>query len=332
MKKQTNPSDERLRWRAVPYEPCHREDWDALVRRSKNGTFLLTRNYMEYHSHRFCDASLLLLRDGRLEALLPGCLVGDGYVSHGGLTYGGLIVLPTATYERVEAALSEAVRYISQTRKVKHLEYRAIPYIYHRLPAGEDLYALFRLGAVLKGRKISSVVARGEPARFRELRKRGLRRALAAGLSVTEDSEYSCFWPVLEANLLTRHGVAPVHSTAEIEKLSALFPGEISLFRVVNQGETVGGCVVFDTPCTAHVQYIASTPGGRRDGALDLLFSYLISDRYADKLYFDFGVSTEQEGRVLNRGLLFQKEGFGAAAVMYDVYELPIDGHVSPER
>ena len=60
-------------------------------------------------------------------------------------------------------------------------------------------------------------------------------------------------------------------------------------------------------------------------GALDGLFDYLISQVYAAKSYFDFGISTEQGGRYLNEGLIFQKEGFGARTVVYDAYELKIE-------
>ena len=43
-----------------------------------------------------------------------------------------------------------------------------------------------------------------------------------------------------------------------------------------------------------------------------------------DKTYFDFGISTEENGRVLNSGLIDQKEGFGARGVVHDHYELDI--------
>ena len=75
----------------------------------------------------------------------------------------------------------------------------------------------------------------------------------------------------------------------------------------------------------AHVQYIASTGQGREMGALDILFDYLIHQIYTDRKYFDFGVSVEEGGRYLNEGLIFQKEGFGGRAVVYDTYELSLN-------
>ena len=43
---------------------------------------------------------------------------------------------------------------------------------------------------------------------------------------------------------------------------------------------------------------------------------------YKHVKYFDFGVSTEDEGRYLNKGLICNKETYGARAVVYDFYEL----------
>ena len=74
----------------------------------------------------------------------------------------------------------------------------------------------------------------------------------------------------------------------------------------------------------AHVQYIASTDEGKELGAVDLLFLYLINNKFKNIRYFDLGTSVEQGGKYLNEGLLFQKEGFGGRAVVYDTYEMEI--------
>src|SRR5215469_11873946 len=78
--------------RADIYTDAQKRTWDDFVRRSKNGTFLFLREYMDYHRDRFVDHSLVMsLDDGDLLALLPGNRVGATLVSHGGLTYGGFI-------------------------------------------------------------------------------------------------------------------------------------------------------------------------------------------------------------------------------------------------
>ena len=189
---------------------------------------------------------------------------------------------------------------LKETSGIKRIVYRTIPFIYHKYPAEEDLYALFRLNARLTERKISSVVMPGGGCPFSTLRRRKLKLAHMSGLSICQDDAFSAFWPVLEQNLQQR-------------------------YRVLDKDETVGGCVMYISGEVAHVQYIASTDRGRDMGALDLLFDCLINQIYTEKRYFDFGVSVEDGGRYLNEGLIFQKEGFGGRAVMYDTYELCLD-------
>ena len=55
----------------IQYTPQLADEWDAFVKESKNGTFLLERRFMDYHSDRFSDCSLLLYEDNELVALFP---------------------------------------------------------------------------------------------------------------------------------------------------------------------------------------------------------------------------------------------------------------------
>ena len=315
-------------WQAVSYIPGRKDEWDAFVRTARNATFLHLRGYMDYHAQRFRDASLMLYRGGRLRALLPANMDGTCCHSHAGLTYGGLLMSPGLTYREAEAALREALR-TWHGMGADMLVYRAVPAIYHRQPAEEDLYALWRMGARFSARGLSSVVRlNGKAPVFRTLRCRQAKRAQTAGVQITEDEDFAAFWPVLEENLMNAHGVRPVHSLDEICLLHARFPQNIRLFRACLEGDTVAGCVVYETDTVAHVQYISASAEGRRLGALDLLFTRLIQSRYLAKPWFDFGLCTEQGGRLLNEGLLFQKEGFGARAVAYDTYELKLDSMI----
>ena len=71
---------------AVPYTPERKTDWDAFVRRAKNGLFLFFRDYMDYHADRFMDGSLMFYEGDQLLALLPASLQDGVLSSHGGLT------------------------------------------------------------------------------------------------------------------------------------------------------------------------------------------------------------------------------------------------------
>lgn len=131
----------------------------------------------------------------------------------------------------------------------------------------------------------------------------------------------AAFWEILSANLNFKYGVMPVHSLAEISLLKSRFPENIRLFLCLEGQMPLGGTVVFETGRVLHVQYISANEDGKAKGALDILFDFLINERYAEIPVFDFGQSTEKMGTILNEKLIFQKEGFGGRGVMYNTYE-----------
>ncbi len=314
---------------ARPYRSEDKALWDSFVKASKNGTFLLERDFMEYHQDRFTDCSLTLWDDGDLVALLPANWEEATRTvwSHQGLTYGGLVMSTATTTQQAVEALAEAARYWSDTLGARTFIYKAVPYIYSTQPAQEDLYALSRLNARKKWCLASTAVDIKAPLRMRTLRQRCVKKALEADCYVERVGEGETeslreFWHILEEVLSTRHNLTPVHSVEEMQLLMARFPANIRLYDVRRGERMVAGCVVFETARVAHVQYIAAGEEGRSCGALDLLFKHLISERYKGMDYLDFGVSTEDHGRRLNEGLIFQKEGFGGRAVCYDVYEV----------
>jgi hypothetical protein len=300
-------------------------EWDAFVETSKNGTFLFKRNYMEYHSDRFTDHSLMFYCNNRLLAVLPANIRESEktLVSHGGLTYGGFVMHPdTKTSEIIE--ITEELKRYMQKSGIKHLIYKPVPHIYSRIPSEEPLYALFHAGAKLSARSISTTIDNRERLKFSQLRKRCISKAVKAGIECRESGDYEKFWDILTTILQARHEIIPVHSKEEIELLHGKFPSNIKLYTACRQGEVVAGIVVYETVRTAHFQYIAASDEGCSMGALDMLISHLVENVYSCKRYIDFGTSTEQNGTYLNEGLIKQKEGFGGRAVVYDTYELNI--------
>ena len=307
------------------YTPALRSTWDAFVSASRNGTFLLERGFMDYHADRFTDHSLLFYRDERLIALLPAEEHEGILNSHGGLTYGGFIVGTSSTAVSTLKCFEALKKYLQEAPQLHTLRYSPPPAFYTSYPSEEDRYALFRIGGTLTALKLTSVIPLGSPLPMNQLRKRKVKACESAGLQMVSDADFTAFWTILEDNLEARHATRPVHSLQEILLLHERFPKNIHLHRMVDaEGRTHGGCVVFDTQTTAHIQYIASTPYGREHGALDGLFCNLIQKVYAHKQWLDFGVSVEQGGVVLNEGLVMQKEGFGARAFNYETWELKV--------
>ena len=306
------------------YAPEDRTEWDAFITRSKNGTFLFMRGFMDYHSDRFVDASALVTdAGGRLLALFPANRSGARIASHAGLSYGGMICDETMV---APLALDIFAAWFSYCRAqgAEQIVYKAVPPIYHRMPADEDRYALFYHGATLYRRDMTQTVDLVAQAPVQERRRRGARKAQKAGLVVRESADINAFWDVLAGNLASRHGLRPVHTAEELLLLQGRFPENIRLFAVY-EGETLrAGTLLFLCGQTIHAQYIASDDAARGLGALDILFSTLL-DLFRDKArYFDFGNSNEDEGTYLNRGLTEFKEGFGARAIVQDFFRLDL--------
>lgn len=299
-----------------------KKEWDEFIDGSKNGTFLLKRDYMDYHSDRFVDFSLMIYRKGKLFALIPGNVEDKTFWSHQGLTYGGLIMNSKMTTGECIQIFSEINRFLSE-KGISTVIYKPIPYIYHKIPSQEDLYSLFvNFNAKLKVRCISSTIYEDSRIKFIESRKSGIRKALKNGITIEDSDEIEEFWNILNNNLIENHGTKPVHTASELQMLKNLFPLNIKLYVTKNiSREIIGGTLVYITDQVVHTQYISANDEGKSSGALDLLFDFLINDRYTNYKYFDFGHSTENGGKILNNALIFQKEGFGGRGVCYDIYE-----------
>ena len=306
--------------KVLSYTDDKQLEWDGFVDASKNGTFMLKRGYMDYHSDRFKDASLMVYEDSTLMAVLPASLHGTEIISHGGLTYGGLIVNLKATTTKVLDAFTAVKEYLL-AKGIRKVVYKRVPAIYYSYPSDEDLYALFINNATLIRRDISTTIYMKERIPFNERRKRNIKKAVKAGISVCKSDDYDEYMSMLSQVLKIHHDTKPVHTAEEIASLAFKFPNNISMWAAYEQGSMVAGVIVYETPIVAHCQYIANSERGREIGALDLVVDYLIGSVYKDKAFFDFGISNEQNGRYLNVGLVGQKQEFGGRAVAYDFYE-----------
>jgi hypothetical protein len=307
----------------VPYQPEHKQLWDQFISQSKNGTFLFYRDYMDYHADRFPDSSLMFLdEDETLIAVMPATRKGQTLSSHAGLTFGGVV-----SNARMKTALMlevfESMKAHLLTIGVSSVLYKTIPHVYHRLPAEEDLYALYRNNARLVRRDVSSAIDMNDRLPFSKGRRYEIKQALKYGVQVRQTKDYETFMAI-EANVLeSKYNSRPVHSASELKLLANRFPEHIKLFAAYREKEMLAGVVIYESTNVVHAQYIGATDEGKKTGASDLVLNHLIND-YCKRRYFDFGVSTEDDGRYLNAGLIENKQSFGARAIVHDFYQLDI--------
>jgi hypothetical protein len=309
--------------RVERYTSQHKKIWNEMIARSRNGVFLFFRDYMEYHSDRFSDASLLFFDGHSLLAVLPANRNGDQVVSHGGLTFGGVISRHKLGASAM-LGLFDALREWLHGQGVRTLLYKPVPHIYHRMPAEEDLYALFRSRARLVRRDLSSTLDMSCRAPMERLRRRQLRRGRKTFV-VRESRDYSAFMDLVRSGLTTKYNVEPTHTKEEMELLAGRFPENIRLYGAYRGEQLCAGALVYESKNVAHVQYGAGADEAKQEGAMECIYDELLERRYATIRYFDWGVSTEQAGHWLNPSLVQNKEGYGARGVAYDSYELDVD-------
>ena len=303
------------------YTPADKSAWDRYVSKARNATFLFYRNYMDYHADRFTDHSLMFYVDGHLHSILPANIVDTTLYSHQGLTYGGLVMdinVTAADVIQLFREMNEWLRAAGITRVV----YKPVPWVYHQHASEEDLYPLFWIcHARVISRDVGTVIFMQQHLRWRKDRRRRLRKAHESGVAVVREDNFRAFWPVLENNLVDRHGVRPVHTVEEMELLHSRFPKQIVQYNSYYEGEVVAGLTFYLSPQVLHGQYCSSTPVGKKVGAVDAIYERAMYEDFPEYQYLDFGRSTEGDGSILNDGLVAQKEGFGGRAICYDTYE-----------
>lgn len=318
-----NPQHHRvhaLPSRVSEYRPEHADAWDVFVRSARNGVFLFERDYLGYHADRFKDASLMLWRGDELRAVLPAHHVGRDVVSHGGLSFGGLVLHP-GTGAQETLALSEQMIDALREQGARRLIYKPVPHIFHRQPTEDDLYALHRLGARAVRIDLSTTIDLARRPAFAKGRRHALSKARRSGIAVRSSNELGAYWALLSSVLGERHGAEPTHTLSEMTLLAQRF-AQIRFFGAYAGDALLAGAVVYRYDGVLHTQYLAASAAGRETGALDAVIAHLIDEAGPGCRWLSFGISTTDQGRDLNAGLVAQKEMFGGRSTVLQTLEL----------
>lgn len=311
------------------YQSADYASWNEFVAQSKNATFLFHRDFMEYHSDRFEDFSILVLdKKQKIKAILPANKLGNTLYSHQGLTYGGLVLQQKTKLQDVVEMLKMVLQFL-QDQHIFSVQLKQLPSIYCDFPSDEMEQLCFLLKAKLIRREALSVIDFSRKIEISRVRKRGIERGQKMELDIKEVSDFEEFWSkMLVPNLQERYHAKPVHSLSEITHLKSKFPENIRQFNVYFENEIIGGVTLFVTKNVLHPQYISGNKKfNTKYGGLDFLYHYVMTNLATTQRYFNFGSSSENNGLQINTSLHYWKESFGGRTVVQNYYEIETQNH-----
>lgn len=306
------------------YNKSDFESWNAFIDKAKNATFLFHRNFMDYHSDRFTDFSVVVEDENKWTAVLPANVVENKVFSHQGLTYGGLVYNDKLDTEKVRLIWEAILEFLRNQQKI-NLIYKPILSFYTQNSSDEMTYFLFKNNATVYRKDLNLAIDFTKKYSVSKSKMKHFRRVSELDLEIRQDHDFESFWKtVLIPRLAEKHQANPVHTLEEIQKLSLQFPENILQYNVYFEDEIIAGITLFHFGNGVKSQYGATTVLGEKMRALDYLFINLIEDFRNKVTFFDMGTVTENNDLGYNPGLLKQKEELGCSVYTQDFYTLAL--------
>lgn len=328
----------------------HRLD-NFVFQESVNGTFLQSRQFLNYHpENRFQDASFALERSGTIAAYFPGNVTAENeFISHQGSTFGGPI-FSKAFYSasRVQEVLKFADEHFAKSFKKVRL--KITPALFAKESPDLIEYVLEHLGYI-RHTELSSctslVDASGsqiqDPLTICEKDCRRIFRIsekfdvsyhafkavdIQSGKSSESLQEFYRFLEISKA----KHNVKPVHSVEELfdleKRLNTSVQGSNSQERIRFRGiwldhHYVAAMMLFAFPEVGvlHAQYIAPNDEFKEFHPTTTLYIKVMREAAREGFKsLSWGISTEDGGNYLNENLIKYKESLGAKPVVNTYY------------
>lgn len=306
------------------YSATHKQAWDDFVSKAEVHSVLFYRDFIEYHSDRFEDYSLMIFQENKLVAIFPANICANGELhTHQGLSYGG-IIFDYHVYFKTRVNVYESVLKYLLNNNIGVVYMRSVPSCY----TNDNSHALILhwIGADSFRKDIYSYIPSGAYVESNKDRKKYIKKASKNDFEFVESNDFDFFWDkLLIPNLKKRFNTHPVHSLVEIKNLKNKFPDFLKLYCVFKDDVMRAGVVVLIHRDVVHTQYIAGDEH-RSDGSLDFLIESVIK-KYNPYKTFSFGSSSESQGKLINNGLLYWKESFRSVNEVQEFYCLKTKNH-----
>lgn len=309
----------------VPYKSIHFNLWNNFVEKTTNTSFLFHRNFIEYHSHKFKDFSLLIFKNKTLVAILPAHVAESTVYSHQGLTYGGIFISEIFEREELKYMISFLISYV-KAQGYSVIKIKETPLFYK--DSSHPVIDCLQEENTAKIVKFTNVLCVDfDKFTIHKSKRKHYNKAKKKGLIIKAENTFSKFWnSVLIPKLQTKYNAKPVHSLREIEYLYNKFPNRITQYNAYLNDNIVAGVTILDKGHVVKSQYSASTDLGEQNYAIDFLFVHLLQlYKQKGKHYFSMGTVTNDSTLGYNPGLLQQKVEFGCKAYTVKSYQINLD-------
>lgn len=312
------------------------EVWDTFIEDvAVNGTFLQSRNFLNYHEQgRFEDTSLLFMDREKLLAVCPACIVYENeekiFYSHLGSSYGGIIYShEMQRVEKMDLLLNCLEAYLQENRFTRCVLKQTMNLLCEEPQDVLDFLMFFRGYTDYKelniyidyGRYLPDVVQN-----FSKMKKRNTKKCIREGFTLRQlhtAEEMEVFHEILTKNL-KKYEKTPVHSVLELLDLQNRISDKIEFYGAFLEGKMLAGTMVFlfeKTKC-AHTQYLAADLDYNRYNPMTFIY-YTMAKIFQQRnyKYLSWGIATEHLGQGINYSLANTKEEFGSLHIVQHTYE-----------
>lgn len=319
--------------KVVYFNQSENEKWDNFIENCPMGTFLHSRKFLSYHGDRFKDKSIIIKdKNDNWLAVFPAAEDLNNkniIISHPGSTYGGFVHKGKLIGQLMVDSL-ELIKDFYKENEYTKIIYKAIPSFYFEVPYFDDVYALFKSNALLYRRDLSctihlqekNILSSENQSKMRNM----IRKSIKNGVTIENNNEHiEEYWNLLNKNLNEKYNKKPTHTLDELKRLFDLFPNNIEIICALRNQKIIAGSVLFKKKKVIHTQYLSASDEGKEFFALDMVIQHCIEKARYDGLYFfDFGISTEQDGKILNSGLYLSKAKHGGSGMLHDFYSIEL--------
>ncbi len=303
--------------------------WDKFViENSINGTFLQTRNFLNYHpKERFVDNSLLIYKGtDTLVAVIPACiekiLEGNVFYSHKGSTFGGIII--GSKFNKINdiiGILDSFQEYVNNKRFVKVI-LKNLSRLFSRDNIELLEYVLFNKGyksydelsLYIDYKKYKNDIILNFNSKTRNIHRKAEKNNFIFKELKYED-EIKEFYLVLEDNL-KKFNIKPIHTLNElIDFRFKRLKDIVTFYGLYYEDKMVAGTMLFKfNEDIIHTQYLAAIQEYLYLNPMNYLYYSIIKEaRELGYNYLSWGISTENCGKILNNNLANFKESFGSS-------------------